>query len=149
MTKCIENIFLFFTDLREKTKKEKSKSREPEAKLMETKNKDEGKKDEIENEKPPLETDTNDTKMETGENLDPKSEPKDDLLSADHQPEIPKEEKALIDKDKENSDVKTEKERDRSPRRSRSKSYDRSRYLYYIILDCDIFLNYINYFRFI
>ena len=84
----------------------------------------------MEKDKVPLKTETNEPNPDTLENVDPKIEKKDDLLSADHKPDIPIEDKSLKDGEKENSDVKNEKEKNQSPRRSRSKSYDRSRYIW-------------------
>ena len=83
----------------------------------------------MEKDKVPLKTETNEPNPDTLENVDPKIEKKDDLLSADHKPDIPIEDKSLKDGENENSDVKNEKEKNQSPRRSRSKSYDRSRYI--------------------
>ena len=122
-------MYIFTSDSREKPKKEKSRSREPEPKLKELKSKDEENKDDTEKEKNQLESETNDIKPESAESLEPKGEKKDDLLSADHKPDAPMDEKAEKATEEGISDVKIEKERDRSPRKSRSKSYDRSRYV--------------------
>ena len=93
--------------------------------------KNEEKKDEGEKEKEALKTESNDVLPDTGENNDLKIEKKDDLLSADHKPDIAMDEKTLKDNEKDISKVKIENEKDQSPKRSRSKSYDRSRYKFY------------------
>ena len=62
------------------------------------------------------------------ETIETKQEKKDDLLSADHNPDTPIDKnKPENEGDKDKLNIKDEKEKDRSPRKSRSKSSDRSR----------------------
>ena len=62
--------------------------------------KNEEKKDEGEKEKEALKTESNDVLPDTEENNDQTIEKKDDLLSADHKPDIPMGEKTLKDNEK-------------------------------------------------
>ena len=66
-------------------------------------------------------------KPEQAEATEMKQEKKEDLLSADHKPDTPVDEKVEKDSEKDNATFKHEKDNNRSPRRSRSKSSDRSR----------------------
>ena len=110
----------YLLDSRDKPRKEKSKSKEPESKSKDGKIKHIESKEDVDKDKTVAKAESIATNPEQLEATETKQEKKDDLLAADHKPDVPVDEK-------DNVAVKNEKDRERSPRRSRSKSYDRSR----------------------
>ena len=117
----------YLLDSRDKPRKEKSKSKEPESKSKDGKIKHIESKEDVDKDKAVAKAESIATNPEQLEATETKQEKKDDLLAADHKPDIPVDEKVEKDSEKDNVAVKNEKDRERSPRRSRSKSYDRSR----------------------
>ena len=117
----------YLLDPRDKPRKEKSKSKEPESKSKDGKIKHIESKEDVDKDKAVAKAESIATNPEQLEATETKQEKKDDLLAADHKPDIPVDEKVEKDSEKDNVAVKNEKDRERSPRRSRSKSYDRSR----------------------
>ena len=128
----ISKLIIFYTyqlliDSRDKPRKEESKSKEPESKSKDGKTKYIESKEDVDKDKDVAKAEGIDTKPEEPEATETKQEKKDDLLAADHKPDIPGDEKVEKDIEKDSVTVKNEKDKERSPRRSRSKSNDRSR----------------------
>ena len=84
--------------------------------------------EDAEKESEPVKSEALASKENPLETIETKQEKKDDLLSADHNPDTPIDKnKPENEGDKDNLNIKDEKEKDRSPRKIRSKSSDRSR----------------------